>query len=186
MPHLTSYQRAHAPRLRLRILVQALAAVFAVPVLANPVGPVVVNGAASVSVVGGAMSITNSPGAILNWQSFSVGAKESVRFNQQSATSQVLNRVTGVDPSQILGVLSSNGRVFLINPNGIAFGAGSQVNVAGLVASSLNLSNADFMAGRLRFQDQPGAGKITNQGTIRTIDGGQIYLVAPSVITAAF
>ena len=62
-----------------------------------------------------------------------------------------MNRITGKNPSQILGALQSNGKVFLINPNGIVFGAGSRVDVNGLVASSLNLSDADFLAGNLKF-----------------------------------
>jgi filamentous hemagglutinin family protein len=165
----------------LRVIAHALACAFAVPALANPVGPVVVSGTASLSTAGKNLTVTNTPGAILDWRSFSVGSGESVRFVQQSAASQVLNRVTGSDPSQLLGALSSNGRVFLINPNGIAFGAGSQVNVAALVASTLPLSNADFLAGTLRFREQAGAGKITNQGTIRSINGGQIYLVASAI-----
>nr|WP_200589600.1 filamentous hemagglutinin N-terminal domain-containing protein [Noviherbaspirillum pedocola] len=158
-----------------------MATAFAAPAMANPVGPVVVSGSASVANSGKTLTVTNTPGAILNWNSFSIGADEAVRFQQQNAASQVLNRVTGTDPSKIAGVLSSNGRVFLINPNGIAFAPGSQVNVAGLVASTLNLSNEDFLAGRLRFQEQPGAGKITSQGTIQTVNGGQIYLVAPAI-----
>src|SRR5690606_14902950 len=96
------------------------------------------------------------PNAIINWQSFSIGANEITRFIQQSQASAVLNRVTGgggaIDPSVILGALQSNGRVFLINPSGITFGAGAQIDVAGLVASTLDISNADFLANRLRFQ----------------------------------
>ncbi len=113
---------------------------------ANPVGPAVVNGSASLSTQGNLLTVTNSPGAILNWHSFSIGQGKITRFIQQSPASAVLNRVVGLDPSSIFGVLQSNGRVFLINPNGIAFGQGAQINVAGLIASTLNLSNADFLA----------------------------------------
>ena len=103
------------------------------------------------------------------------------RFIQQSQASAVLNRVVGQDPSSILGALQSNGRVFLINPNGILFGQNSIVDVAGLVASTLNLSNADFLAGRLRFTEVTGAGSLVNQGNITTGQGGNVYLVAPDV-----
>ncbi len=89
--------------------------------------------------------------------------------------------MVGRDPSQILGTMWSNGHVFLTNPNGILFGAGAQIDVAGLVASTLNLSNADFLAGRMRFTDTPGAGSIENQGNITTSSGGQVYLIAPDV-----
>jgi len=149
--------------------------------LANPTGGVVASGSATFSQQGSQLSITNTPGAVINWRAFSIGPNELTRFIQQSSASAVLNRVVGADPSAILGALQSNGRVFLINPNGILFGAGAQINVAGLVASTLNLSNADFAAGRLRFTDTPGAGKIINQGTITTPSGGQVYLVAPNV-----
>jgi filamentous hemagglutinin family protein len=108
-------------------------------------------------------------------------ADELTRFIQQSADSKVLNRITGQDPSVILGSLQSNGKVFLINPNGVLFGAGSRVDVNGLVASSLNISNADFLAGKNNFNGAANAGKVSNQGTITTPSGGQIFLIAPAV-----
>lgn len=149
--------------------------------LANPTGPSVVHGTAAIHRAGNLLQITNSPNAIINWQSFSIGANEITRFIQQSASSNVLNRVTTQNPSTILGGLQSNGRVFLINPNGILFGAGAKVDVAGLVASSLNLSNEDFLAGRLRFTEVLGAGAVINQGSITTGAGGNVYLVGSAV-----
>jgi large exoprotein involved in heme utilization and adhesion len=92
----------------------------------------------------------------------------------------VLNRVVTQNPSTILGALQSNGRVFIVNPNGILFGAGAQVNVAGLVASSLSLSDADFLAGRMRFADGRGAG-VVNQGNISAGAGGNVYLIGSAV-----
>src|ERR1019366_4983958 len=135
----------------------------------------------SISQQGNLLSITNSPNAIINWRGFSIGTNEITRFIQQSAASSVLNRVVGADPSVILGTLQSNGRVFLINPNGVLFGAGSTVDVAGLVASTLNLSNADFLAGRNHFTQVPGAANVSNAGNITAQNGGQIYLIAPNV-----
>ena len=103
---------------------------------ANPTGAAVVHGQASFAhPAAGMLNIANSPGAIINWQGFSIDRGELTRFVQQSNTSAVLNRVTGGDPSAILGQLVSNGKVFLINPNGIAFGANARVDTAGLVAS---------------------------------------------------
>ncbi len=148
---------------------------------AAPQGGQVVSGQATIARQGNLTTITSTPGAILQWQSFSVGAGEIARFNQQSASSSVLNRVVGQDPSQILGALQSNGRVFLINPNGILFGPGARVDVNGLVASTLALSNEDFLAGRLNFRAGDKAGAVVNQGTISTPAGGRVYLVAPSV-----
>jgi len=141
----------------------------------------VVNGQASFEQLGGVRTITNTPGTIIEWPGFSIAAGEATRFVQQSAASAVLNRITGQDPSVILGTLQSNGRVFLINPNGILFGAGAQVNVNGLVASTLAMSNADFLSGTMNFSAGAGAGSVANQGSIRTPDGGQVLLIGPQV-----
>ncbi|WP_317204982.1 filamentous hemagglutinin N-terminal domain-containing protein [Janthinobacterium sp.] len=148
---------------------------------ANPVLPQVILGQAAFAQQGNVFSITNSPNAIINWQSFSVNPGELTRFFQQSASSSVLNRVTGQDPSRILGALQSNGRVFLINPNGVLFGRDARVDVQGLVASSLNISNADFQSGKNNFTAGAGAGKVSNQGSITTPAGGQVFLIAPNV-----
>ncbi len=172
--------------LRRDLVSLAVASCFAAgTALANPVGPTVVHGSASVVQNGNLLQISNSPSAIINWQSFSIGVNEVTRFIQQSQASAVLNRVTGagsvIDPSVILGALQSNGRLFLINPSGILFGAQAQIDVAGLVASSLNLSDADFLANRLSFTEAPGAGAVVNQGGITTGAGGNVYLVGPAV-----
>ncbi|MCK9285124.1 MAG: filamentous hemagglutinin N-terminal domain-containing protein, partial [Rhodocyclaceae bacterium] len=155
---------------------------FAVsPAHANGTNPTVVAGQASFSTLGGSLSVTNSPGAIINWQQFSIGAGETMRFIQQSATSSVLNRVIGPDPSLILGALTSNGRVFLINPSGILIGQGARIDVGGLVASTLNLSDQDFLNGRFNFTANPLAGNVENLGSITTPSGGSIYLVGAGV-----
>jgi filamentous hemagglutinin family protein len=166
----------------------AVSSCFAAPALANPTGANVVRGTAAIHQAGNLLQITNSPNAIINWQSFSIGANEITRFIQQSPSSAVLNRVTTQNPSQILGTLQSRladgltrgGKVFLINPNGIVFGAGSQIDVGGLVASTLNMTDKDFLDGNLRFGD--GLGKnLINQGEIATSSGGSVYLVGSAV-----
>ncbi|HUO44617.1 MAG TPA: filamentous hemagglutinin N-terminal domain-containing protein, partial [Burkholderiales bacterium] len=168
-------------RRRHNIVALAVASCFSSGIAhANPTDPMVVNGQVSFNGNGNLLQITNSPGAIINWRSFSIASNEVTRFIQQSAVSAVLNRVTGVDPSLILGALESNGRVVLINPNGITFGGGASINTAGLVVSTLGLSDADFLAGRYRFAEISGAGGIVNQGTI-TSSGGPVYIVAPSI-----
>jgi filamentous hemagglutinin family protein len=159
----------------------AVAACFAGVVHANPTGPAVVSGSASFAASGNTLTVTNVPGTIINWQAFSIRPDEITRFIQSGAASAVLNRVTGADQSAILGRLLSNGRVFLINPNGVVVGAGAMIDTAGFVASSLNLSNEDFLAGRFRFTDPGNAGKVTNAGTINARSGGPVYLVAPTV-----
>lgn len=152
------------------------------PVYGNPLAPLVVNGQATFATSGRTLSITNTPGTIINWQQFSIQANEATRFVQQSASSAVLNRVVGGDPSRILGTLQSNGRVFLINPNGILFGAGAQVDVAGLVASTLNIRNEDFLAGRMNFSGDAALGAaVVNQGRINAANGGRVYLIGSAV-----
>jgi filamentous hemagglutinin family protein len=162
-------------------LALAFACLLAGKVSANPTGAEVVAGQVGLAASGNQLLITNSPGAIINWQSFSILPGELTRFIQQGSSSSVLNRITGQDPSRILGALQSNGKVFLINPNGILFGAGARVDVNGLVASALNLSNADFLGGKLKFIDAGRSGEVSNQGAITTPGGGQVYLVGSSV-----
>jgi filamentous hemagglutinin family protein len=123
-----------------------------------------------------------SQNASLNWQQFSVAANETVQFVQPSATSIALNRVIGSEASQIFGRLSANGQVFLINPNGVLFGQGAQVDVGGLVASTLNISDTDFLAGRYKFQSSSATpGSIVNQGTITAASGGSVALLGGQV-----
>lgn len=159
----------------------ALALLWPMGALANPVDPQVISGQATFNAVGRQLDIASTPGAIINWRGFSINAGEVTRFLQQSSSSAVLNRVVGQDPSRILGALISNGRVFLINPNGIVFGAGARIDTAGLVASTLNLSNQDFAAGRLRFTAGEQGGAIENAGVIKTARGGLVYLIAPQI-----
>ncbi len=161
----------------------AVASCFAAGIAsANPIGPQVVNGAATLQNPNAStLAVTNTPGAIINWQGFSIGAGEVTRFIQQSSASSVLNRVVSGNVSQIYGQLLSNGRVFLINPGGIVVGPGAIVDTAGFVASTLNMMDADFIAGKLRFQGDASSGSITNQGWIRTGYGGTVVLVAPHI-----
>jgi filamentous hemagglutinin family protein len=159
----------------------ALACACSLSVQANPIGGTVTNGQATFNTTGNTLTVTNTPGTIINWQGFSINANEVTKFAQQSATSTILNRVTSANPSSILGSLQSNGRVFLVNPNGIVFGAGSTVNVAGLVATTLKLSDADFLAGNHHYAANTGAQNISNAGSLTALDGGQIYLIAPNV-----
>jgi filamentous hemagglutinin family protein len=171
---------------RPKLICVAVASCFtAGSALANPTGHTVVHGHATVKEVGNLLKIRNSPNAVINWQSFSIGANEITRFIQQSRNSAVMNRVTGtnglVAPSEILGTLKSNGKVYLLNSAGVLFGAGSRVDVAGLVASSLKLSDSDFQANLLRFTDGAGAGKVENYGNITTGRGGEVYLVGSAV-----
>jgi len=149
---------------------------------ANPDGAQVVSGQVSIdTATPGVTTVTNSPNAIINWQNFSIAQNELTRFIQENGQSAVLNRIIGQNPSEILGQLTSNGKVFLINPNGVVFGAGAVVDTQGLVASSLNLSDQDFLSGNYHFMAGSSAGNITNEGIIRAGKDGNIILIAPHI-----
>src|SRR5271163_1652363 len=126
------------------------------PARANPVGGQVVGGAASISSSGNTLTIQQTTSrAIINWSSFDIAPGEITQFEQPSSSSIALNRVGGGNPSQILGTLNANGQVWIINPNGVMFGGNAQVNVASLVATSVDIDNSSFMAGNYTF-NHPG------------------------------
>ena len=146
---------------------------------ALPQGAEHVNGNNVVEVDGSTMNITtDSSQAITNWNSYSIGGAEAVHYHQPNGDSVYLNRVVGADPSNIFGTLTANGHIFLVNPNGVIFSPGARVDVAGLVASTLGISNADFLAGRYTFFGQ--GGKVVNQGYI-SAPGGYVALLGSSV-----
>ena len=137
-----------------------------------PTGGQVTAGTASISQPGaGKMQIDQaSDKAILQWQSFSIGSGAWVNFTQPSASSVALNRVMGNNPSQIFGRLSANGRVFLTNPNGVLFAPGASVDVGALFATTLSITDRDFLAGNYNFYNAGSAGGVTNQGVITATD----------------
>ncbi|WP_426335828.1 YDG domain-containing protein [Pseudoduganella sp. R-31] len=146
-----------------------------------PTGGVVVAGQGQISQQGSSMTI-NQGGArmAIDWNSFSIGKGNTVNFVQPSSSAVALNRVTGSDVSQIQGALKANGQVFLLNPNGVLFSPTAQVNVGGLLASTLNMSNQDFMSGNYTLQGAS-ANAVINQGNIKAFNGGSVALVAAHV-----
>lgn len=176
-------KKLHRPQFPLRPSALAVALAFApawVFAQTLPTAPSVVQGSANVVRPGaGQMNVQqNSQNVVINWQSFSIGANGRVVFNQPNAQSVALNRVTGGDPSAIFGSLAANGKVFLVNPNGVLFGAGASVNVGGLVASTLNLSDSDFAAGRYNFtRGNAAPAGVVNEGHLQAVPGGVIALV---------
>ncbi|RYX89832.1 MAG: filamentous hemagglutinin N-terminal domain-containing protein [Comamonadaceae bacterium] len=144
---------------------------------ALPGGGSIGAGSGIVSQSGSAMTINQqSQNLSINWKSFNVGANASVTFNQPGSSAIALNRVVGVDPSQVMGRINANGQVWLLNPNGVLFGSTAQMNVGGLVASTLGLSDADFLSGKRTFAGS--GGSVTNQGSINAgyvaLLGGQV------------
>ncbi len=120
---------------------------------------------------------------IANWDSFSVAAGEQVIFNQPSSSSIALNRVIGTKASDIQGRIDANGQVFLVNPNGVLFGRGAQVNVGGLVASTLDITDAEFNgnSSRYRFTGPSTNGVLNQGGAITAAEGGSIALLGAQV-----
>ena len=138
----------------------------------------IVAGSGSISTQGQAMTINQSTSKMVtDWGSFSIGAGNTVNIVQPDSSAISLNRVMGSDVSSIQGALNANGKVFLINPNGIIFTKTSQVNVGGLVASTLNMATSDFMSGKFSFSGKSAAA-ITNEGNIVAVDNGKGALVA--------
>ena len=140
-------------------------------------------GAATIAAQGSAMTVTQTTDrAAINWQSFNIGKDSTVNFVQPGAGSVALNRIVGNEGSVIDGALKANGQVFILNPNGVLFGQGARVDTAGLVATTLGLSDADFMAGKSRFNSIGGAGgAVVNQGSLNAQDGGYIALLGAQV-----
>src|SRR5690606_27581197 len=137
----------------------------------NPTGGTVVSGTGTIDQSGNQTTITQSSDLLsLTWDSFDIGADSTVRFLQPDALSIAVNRILGADPSVILGSLEANGRVFLINPNGVLFGEGAQVNVGGLVASTLDFDDRQLGSDTLTFEGDSSA-SIINRGSITAAEG---------------
>ena len=148
---------------------------------ALPSGGTVAAGSANISTSGAAMTIRQgTERAIVNWQSFNIGKDASVSIMQPGSQSVLLNRVTGESPSQIFGQLSANGQIVLVNPNGMTFGKDGSVSAASFTASTLGISDADFMAGNMRFERNGSIGAILNQGRLAA-NGGYVALLGASV-----
>lgn len=161
----------------------AIAAFMALPrpALAGPTGGTVVDGSAVISQAGSVTNINQSTNrAIINWRGFSIGLGETVNFYQPSSTAVTLNRVIGNETSVIAGALNANGQVFIVNSAGVLFTKDAQVNVGGLVASTLDVSNKDFMAGNYSFSGSSTA-SVVNQGNIQAREGGYVALLGKTV-----
>ncbi|MFN6265190.1 MAG: MBG domain-containing protein [Alphaproteobacteria bacterium] len=130
----------------------------------------------------GRMAITQgSQNAIVNWQGFSIGQGGRVDITQPNSSAAMLNRVTGQAPSTIAGQLNANGRVYLVNPNGIAITQSGVVNTGSFVASTLGISDSDFLSGRLRFQGNGASAAVSNAGRIQAGPGGYAALLGGAV-----
>ncbi|MGE5624599.1 MAG: filamentous hemagglutinin N-terminal domain-containing protein [Bacillota bacterium] len=163
----------------------ALGALAPAMAWANPSGGQVVAGSATINApsANGLVINQSTQNAVINWQQFSVGQNQYVQFVQPSSSSVVLNRVVGGTPSQIFGDITANGQVFLVNPNGIFFAPGSTLDVQGIVATTMDIKDSDFMSGRYVFSKAPGApdASVVNQGAIVTGPNGYVVLAGDYV-----
>jgi filamentous hemagglutinin family protein len=162
-------------------VVATLALCSCLNVYASPDGGQIVTGAGSITQSGATTTINQASQSLsLNWKNFNIAPTETVNFVQPSASAVAVNRIFDTNGTQILGQLNANGQVYLINPNGILFGQGAQVNVGALVASTLDINDAS-LNGTSRTFNGNGTGSIVNQGTINTASGGYAALLGNTV-----
>ena len=154
---------------------------LALDTAALPTGGTVTSGSGSITFSGNNMTINQaSPKMAANWASFNIGANASVTFNQPDASSVALNRIYSQNPTQIMGSLNANGQIFLINPAGIIFGASATVNVGGIVASTLDITDDNFLSSNYTFTASSHAGSISNAGTVNA-NGGYVAFLGPVI-----
>ena len=181
-------RHAKAPAFRLTpltALIQATLLSLPATTMAGPEGGVVAAGTGTIARPNAQTTNIHqsSQNLILNWDSYNIRANETVNYRQPNANAQALNRIHSQNPSHIYGQLNANGQVLLVNPNGVFFKPGARVNVGGLVASGLNITDQDFLAGKYRFKhagDTP-PGAVVNQGVIQAATGGSVSLIGGAV-----
>lgn len=147
---------------------------------ASPKGGKVKAGDAQIIQEASTTTIRSSKDSIIHWDQFSIDKGELVHFSQKSHKDAVLNRVTGSDKSLIYGDLTSNGKIFLINPQGLLIGPSGRIESAGFFGSTLDLIDSDFLNGKDLLFQNPGPGTVTNLGSINC-PMGEITLIARSI-----
>ena len=149
-----------------------------------PTGGNITVGSAQISQNNNTLNVhQNSQNVGINWDQFNIGREATVNFYQPNASSIAVNRVLDSNASKIMGKLNANGQVFLLNPNGVIFSKTAQVNVGGIVASTLNVNDGDIISGNFTLKNQGGKGKVENYGSV-IANGGVVAFIAPTVINA--
>ena len=161
---------------------------------AKPQNMAVIQGAADLSDLGCCIEVTTSDRTVLNWDSFSIDVHETARFIQPSADSSVLNRVVGPDLSQIMGLLQSNGQIYLVNPNGVLIGKEGRIDTAGFFAvcrdgdishfGTIEAGNLEMSARNIEIEGTINMGGIVDANTI-SIEGGRAFLRAEEALTSS-
>ncbi len=162
----------------------AIACIYSSNAKALPQGPSIASGSVEIVNNERSMDVRQTTGrAIINWQQFGIQPGETVNFIQPSSSSLILNRITGLNSSLINGKINANGQVFVINPNGVLFGEKAEVNTGGIVASTLGISDKDFMAGNFQFSKLSNgpASSVKNSGSIIASEGGYIVFLSDEV-----
>ena len=166
----------------LRLVLAALLPVGGAGILrANPLGLTVSGGSASSVAHGNTTTITASQNAMLNWQSFNIGAGETTTFVQPSPVSIVWNRITDPNPSQIFGHLNANGIVVLMNQSGFYFGPNSVILAGGFVATTVASPPEFSPGGQWQFGGTPPSASIINYGEVKVSSGGSLFLIADAI-----
>ena len=127
----------------------------------------------------------NTDRVVINWDSFNIGTNATTQFFQPNSNSLAVNRVIakGTDPTQILGHLSANGKVIVLDRNGVIFGKDSVIDVGGIVASTGDVSTSEVMSGANKIQiTNLGDGDIVNNGTINAADAGLVGFVGKTAV----
>lgn len=154
------------------------------PVVANalPTGAQITSGSVASSVNGATMTINQASNkAIVNWNTFDVGSAAKVNINQPGSNAVILNRVVGNDPTQIHGQINANGQVMIVNPNGVVVGKDGSVSASGFTASSYGISDADFLAGKHKFDRNGTTAGVRIDGKIEANAGGYVVLIGAEV-----
>lgn len=165
-------------------IVLILSSYFSLVLLANPKDASIVSGSITIKQESPTkIGITQTTDkAIINWKSFNIDKNEHTEFYQPNSNSITLNRVISNDSSKILGKLSANSQIMIINQNGILFGKDSIVDVSGLVATTHDINNKDFLNNNFNFSKSGNPNSsIINLGKITIKDYGYSALVAPYV-----
>lgn len=148
-------------------------------------GGQVTSGSAQIKQSGGTTTITQSTEtASINWKTFNVGVADVVTFNQPSRQSLTINRIADTNGSTILGRINANGQVWLINPNGVLFGQGAQINVGAILASALAVADPldNRSTGPWSIEASgDSVASVTNHGQIRAAEDGYVALLAHRV-----
>lgn len=145
---------------------------------AAPSGGVVTSGTANIAQNGAVTTINqSSQKASINWTNFSIGASETVNFNQPNVSAIALNRVVGNEKSIIDGALNANGQVWILNSNGVLFNSTAKINTSGLLATTKSLSDEDFQTGNYIFKGESSA-SVINLGEVTINNGGYASFLA--------